>query len=82
MIRLAAAFALLPGLALAAGGEMPASSVRKIPTETIAVPVTVPKARHMLPPEITDRMRAALEIKLGGPPPADAGAQAAPKTGH
>ena len=46
-------------------------------------PVTVPHARHMFPTEITDRMRAALVVKLGGPPPEEAAHAKAPAaSGH
>ncbi|MCB1342140.1 MAG: hypothetical protein KDK24_13945 [Pseudooceanicola sp.] len=85
MIRLTLLLALLPSLAAAAGGEpVPAAtSVPKPADEAQVFPVTVPKARHLLPVEITDRMRAALVVKMGGPPPQhDEPSHDAKPTGH
>lgn len=71
MIRLTLLLALLPSLAAAAGGEPApaATSVPKPGDADFSFPVTVPKARHLLPVEITERMRAALVVRMGGAPP-------------
>lgn len=82
MIRLATAIALLPPLAWAAGGEMPATAVKPAPDAPIVLHVTIPAARHQFPTDITDRMRAALVMKMGGAPPPEATTHEAEKAGH
>lgn len=90
MIRFAAVLMVLPLAAMAStAAEKPAPEPEPDKGKPVKLdehqsfPVTVPHARHMFPTEITDRMRAALVVKLGGPPPEEAAHAKAPAaSGH